>query len=140
MKLGIIRKIGIPMLVTVAACQSAPPVPTYNFIGTSAAPAAEGAAVVRKEVNGNSQVSVTVRHLAPPGRLQAGSTAYVVWVTPLDNGAPQNVGVLKLDAALTGTLNTVTPFQEFKLTIGPEADPMIQAPTTEPVIVSMIRR
>ncbi|MEO7729628.1 MAG: hypothetical protein ABIY55_01545 [Kofleriaceae bacterium] len=127
----------IGLSIAVAAC-GAKPAPTYPFVGSSAVPAAEGQAVVTPGPNGNSQLSVTVRHLAPPERVVAGSTAYVVWVAPLGDGVPQNVGVLKLDAALEGKLATVTPLQAFRLTIGVEADPQVQAPTGSALISTTI--
>lgn len=121
------------------ACGSSPP-PTFNFVGSSAAPAAEGSAVVTSGPNGNSRLVVTVRHLAPPERIAPGSTAYVVWVTPLGDGAAQNVGALRLDSNLTGTLDTVTPLHDFVMTVGVEADPTAQKPTSTPVITSTISR
>ena len=132
--------IPLSLAFVVASCGSSPP-PTFKFVGSSAAPAAEGGVVVRTGPNGNSQLTVTVHHLAPPERLQAGATAYVVWVTPLTaDGSPQSVGALKLDAELNGTLETVTPLSEFRLTIGVEADPLTQTPTSVPVITTTVTR
>lgn len=134
---GSLKAYIIGVVITTAACASKP-APTYPFVGSSAVPAAEGQAVVTAGPNGNSQLLVTVRHLAPPERVVPGSTAYVVWVAPLGDGAPQNVGVLKLDAALEGKLATVTPLQAFRLTIGVEADPQAQIPTGSALISTTI--
>lgn len=123
----------------VLACGSNPP-PTFKFVGSSDAPAAEGSAVVTSGPNGNSRLVVSVRHLAPPERITPGATAYVVWVTPLAEGVAQNVGALRLDADLTGTLDTVTPLHDFVMTIGVENDPAAQTPTGTPVITSTITR
>ncbi|MEO9185163.1 MAG: hypothetical protein ABI467_16820 [Kofleriaceae bacterium] len=125
--------------IALQACGSSPP-PTFKFVGSSAAPAAEGSAEVTAGPNGNSRLMVTVRHLAPPERLVPGATAYVVWVTPVADGTPQNVGALRLDSNLTGTLDTVTPLHDFVMTVGVEADPMAQKPTNTPVITSTISR
>lgn len=94
--------------------------------------------MVTKGPNGNSRLAVTVRHLAPPDRLTPGAVGYVVWVTPLDAGSPQNVGALKLDSNLTGALNTTTALHQFKLTITAEITPTTQSPTTDAVITSTI--
>ncbi|MEO8553170.1 MAG: hypothetical protein ABI678_24525 [Kofleriaceae bacterium] len=59
---------------------------------------------------------------------------------PLGDGNPQNVGALRLDSNLTGTLDTVTPMHDFVLTVGVEADPATQTPTSTPVITSTISR
>jgi len=121
------------------ACGSTPP-PTLALAGTNAAPAAQGSLTVTTDPNGNSRLSITVRHLAPPQRMARGATAYVVWVAPMPDGTPQNVGVLRLDPNLTGSLETVTPLRDFELTIGVETDPAAQQPTSTPVIMRTVSR
>lgn len=133
------RSIGwhlIPLLLAFAGCAASPP--SYKFFGNNTAPAAQGSVTVRAGPNGNSQLAVRVRHLAPPERLVAGATVYVVWVTPLDRGPPQNVGALRLDSSLDGALKTVTPLHDFRLTISVEADPAAAAPTSDPVVSTTV--
>lgn len=79
--------------------------------------------------NGNTAVEVHVRHLAPPGRLDAAATTYIVWVQAAGETAPQNLGALRVDEKLRGTLRTVTPFRRFDVFVTPEPGPTAVTPT-----------
>ena len=45
-----------------------------------AVPAAKAEAKIKQDKNGNAQVQLSVRHLAPPERLHPPQKVYVVWV------------------------------------------------------------
>jgi hypothetical protein len=95
-------------------------------------PASQGTVRLKKSANGNSELTIRVKHLAPPSRIAADATVYVVWIQALD-GARQNVGALVLDSDLEGKLETVTPFQRFQILVTPEPSGQAAAPTHEPV-------
>jgi hypothetical protein len=96
------------------------------------APASEGTVRVSSGDNGNSRVTVRVKHLAAPSRMAADSTVYVVWIQPRE-GDRQNVGALTLNKDLEGTLETLTPHRRFKLSVTPEPSGQAASPSHEPV-------
>ena len=96
------------------------------------APASEGTVKISAGDNGNSKVSVRVKHLATPSRMAADSTVYVVWIQPRE-GDRQNVGALTLNKDLEGSLDTLTPHRRFKLSVTPEPSGQAASPSHEPV-------
>jgi hypothetical protein len=99
-------------------------------------PAAQGSVKVRPGKDGNNIVEVKVEHLAPAEKISERATDYVVWIQPKGTGAgePQNLGVLSLDKDLTGTLKTITPYQEFDMFVTAESDPQSTRPTQKRVM------
>ncbi|NWJ40347.1 MAG: anti-sigma factor [Geothrix sp.] len=95
-------------------------------------PAGQGTVRVTNGDNGNSKVSIRVKHLAPPSRIAPDSTVYVVWFRPVD-GDSQNVGALVLNSDLEGSLDTLTPHHRFRITVTPEPNGQAASPTNEPV-------
>jgi hypothetical protein len=102
-------------------------------------PASEGSVKVTAGPNGNTALSIRVKHLAPPEKVVAGMTIYVVWIEPAD-ADPHSVGSLVLDDDLQGNLETVTSHQRFKLTVTPEANGQGNKPTNEPVFSFYVDR
>jgi hypothetical protein len=99
---------------------------------TSDVSASEGTVRVAEGDNGNTKVFVRVKHLAPPSKLAADATVYVVWIQPRE-GETQNAGALTLNKDLEGSLDTLTPHRRFKLTVTPEPSGQVANPTHEPV-------
>lgn len=102
-------------------------------------PASEGTVKATEGDNGNTNLTIKVKHLAPPSRIAPDATVYVVWIQP-GNGARQSVGRLTLNDNLEGTLNTVTPHRRFALTVTPEPSGQVAHPTHPPVFVSQVER
>lgn len=99
--------------------------------------AGEGTVDARVSDNGNTAIHVRVKHLAPPGRVAADSSVYVVWIRA-GNGQLQNVGALEVDDELVGELKTTTPHRTFALTVTPEPSARMAAPTHNPVFTSEV--
>jgi hypothetical protein len=95
-------------------------------------PASEGTVRVSEGDNGNSKVAIRVKHLAPPSKMAADSTVYVVWIQARE-GDRQNVGALTLDKDLEGSLDTLTPHRRFNVSITPEPSSRTTSPSHEPV-------
>ena len=91
-------------------------------------PAAQGKVKFGKTDNGNTAISLVVKYLADPAKLQPAASIYVVWVGPDKDSPAQNIGSLKVDSHRQGTLKTVTPLHEFRLFVTAEADGQVQAP------------
>ena len=101
---------------------------------SAAVPAAEGTVDTGKDRNGNTRVTVAVRHLAQPERLAGGASFYVVWAKPEGGEKAQNLGTLRVDADLRGVLEAVTPLRHFELLVTPEKEATPSAPTTDTVL------
>jgi hypothetical protein len=79
-------------------------------------PAAQGKAKLVGTKNGNVEIELSVKHLAPPGRITPGSNAFVVWVRGLAPGdQAQNLGALKVDKNLSAKFRSVTAMPSFDL-------------------------
>ena len=85
---------------------------------SSQIPAAEGKVKLKTTRNGNVEIKLNVKHLAPPGRITPGASVFVVWSRGLEPGAEaQNLGALKVDKNLNGKLTADTAMASFDLFI-----------------------
>jgi hypothetical protein len=103
---------------------------TYELGPSPVVPAAQGKAKLRKTKNGNVEIKLAVKHLAPPGRITPGSDVFVVWVRGLAPGSEaQNLGALKVDSNLNGKLTATTAMSSFDLFITCEQSQTATAPS-----------
>ena len=77
---------------------------------------------------------------APPEKVSSEATTYVVWVRPGAGGRSQNLGALKVDGDLRGTLSTVTPMRSFDLFITAERSPTVSLPSARNLLSASIAR
>jgi hypothetical protein len=120
-----------------SAC--AGPSPEVRMVSSPDIPAAQGTVRATPGENGNTTLRVFVRHLAPPQKVRPDATTYVVWVQPA-GGAPQNMGALKVDDDLRGTLTTVTPLTSFEVFITVETSPKVQEPSAGNLLSASVVR
>ena len=104
----------------------------------SGIPAAQGAIKMREGKNDNKQLVVQVEHLAPPAKIADGATTYVVWAQPEGVKQPQNIGALKVDNKLKGSLTTVLPYDSFKVFITAEPTPSVTEPSGKTLLAANI--
>lgn len=97
--------------------------------GSSIVPAAQGNVTVDSDKNNNTNMTVKVQHLAPPQKISAGATDYVVWIQPEGARNYQNVGALRVDKDLQGVYSTTVPYKNFKILVTPEVSSMVQNPS-----------
>jgi hypothetical protein len=94
-------------------------------------PAAQGKVRLRNTRNGNVEIKLEVKHLAPPGRITPGGSVFVVWTRGLAAGAQaQNMGALVVDKNLKGKLTAVTALSSFDLFITSEQSQSVTYPAT----------
>lgn len=105
-----------------------------RLAASAAMPASEGEALFKTTDDGNTAVTVRVRHLARPERLTPPAKVYVVWVRPRKELPARNVGALKVDDDLNGALDTVTPDAAFELFVTAEQAGEAQAPSGPPLL------
>lgn len=103
-----------------------------NFQTSVVVPAARGSVKVKKDNNNNHVISINLRDLAEPDRLQPPKKNYVVWMETNDNRT-KNLGQVKmstkfLSKALKGSFKTVSSFKPVKIFITAEDDADIQYP------------
>lgn len=118
-----------------ASCGSS--TPAVRMVSTADIPAAQGRVTASKTSNGNTALVVEVRHLALPERVQAGATTYVVWARA-PGGIEQNLGALRVDSDLRGTLRTVTPLRSFDVFITAEPSPTAMRPSNRTLLSASI--
>jgi hypothetical protein len=118
--------VGVLLLGLVAAVCSAA---TLQLGASSQIPAAEGKVKLHQTSSGNTEIKLTVKHLAPPARIDPTSSVFVVWVRGLEPGAqPQNLGALRVNKNLSGKLETTTSLRAFDLFITCEGVPTATSP------------
>ena len=122
-----------------AGCASGGPKPV-RMTTSRDIPAAQGTVVASRTDNDNTKLEVEVRHLAPPERVSPGATTYVVWVRAAGQDTPQNLGALRVDEDLRGTLKTVTPLRSFDVFITAEPSPTTMEPTDDELLTANIER
>jgi hypothetical protein len=130
-------------LVAAAFCAAA--CSHMNAQAVKLKPETEGAASIAKgEVrtidssNDNKRVWVKIEHLAPPEKVADGATTYVVWAQPEGGATPQNIGALKVDDELEGSLMTVVPYDNFRLFITPEPSAQVTEPSGEEILAASL--
>ncbi len=113
-----------------SGCATTSQIPSSTIV-----PAASGFTKVSKDDNGNTKIEFKVQHLAPPHNLQPPRSIYVVWVQTSDNKS-YNLGQLKVDKNLNGTLNALTPFDNFRLVVSAEDFPAVSLPSQQVVLTT----
>jgi hypothetical protein len=107
---------------------------TYTFQATSITPGATGTVDVKADKSGgNTNVAITVDHLARPTLLTPAANEYVVWIEPED-GVPQNQGVLRVGDNEKGALRMTTTSSKFKVMVTAETETHPQAPSNRVVL------
>lgn len=127
----------LPLLALLAGCAQN----TWALQGSPTNPAAEGEVKATDGDNGNTRLELHVKHLTQPAKIAPGTTAYVVWVEPLEGDRhPNNVGALKVDDNLEGQLETVTPLRAFNVYVTPEATATVGSPSGTRVLSQTVNR
>ena len=106
---------------------------TFPMTTTESVPAASGKVKVKKDQNGNTDVTLKADHLAQPGMLTPPSTVYVVWFQA-EGSNPSNQGQLKVGKNLKGEFKATTRLDNFDVFVTAETDPLVKKPTGETVL------
>lgn len=111
---------------------------TWSLQPERAVPGAEGKVQVAKADNGNRDLTVEAKHLAPPDKAFPGASTYVVWLKP-ENGQPLNIGVLNPDKDRKAELKTSTPFSNFEILVTAENSPTPMQPGGNEVMTAQVQ-
>ncbi len=110
-----------------------------HMVNSSLVPAAQGTVHTDTDRNGNTGIKVTVNHLAKPHDLQPAYNSYVVWVQPRGE-SPTNVGELRVNNDLQGSLHTDTPAKVFDLFVTAENNPRATSPSGPELLHAAVNR
>ncbi len=141
----IIYLIAFPMVIGLVGMQSGcnsvrswEATPT-SMTSASDVPASEGTVKATQGDNGNTNLYIRVKRLAPAYKVRQDATVYIVWLQR-PGETIQNIGALTLTDSLEGKLDTVTPYRRFSIQITPEPNRQVEQPTHEPVFKSEVNR
>ncbi len=102
---------------------------TMPLTGSSQIPAAQGTARLHKTKNGNVEIKLSIKHLAPPERIVPGANVFMVWVRGLAPDAQaQNLGALRVDKKLNAKMTAITALSSFDLFITCEPSQTVTTP------------
>ncbi len=111
----------------------------FPLTAASIVPAAKGSVEIGKDRNGNTELKLTVEHLANPTSLSPSEANYIVWLQ--DKGSePENQGELKVNGKLEGTFQTVTPRKNFEVFVTGENDSTVKSPSGPEVLRTSVSR
>ncbi|TAK52373.1 MAG: hypothetical protein EPO24_15275 [Bacteroidetes bacterium] len=96
-------------------------------------PGAQGEVTLNKDSNNNTTISLSVKHLAPPTKLNPSRSVYIVWVESPE-GKVANLGQLQVDDDLEGDFEGTTPFEYFRILITAEDTPTVTQPSLDLVL------
>lgn len=91
---------------------------TQKIQGSEAMPSVQGKVKANEVDNDMTELSMELRHLAPPERV--GANHYIVWVQPEGGGSFQNVGPLVVDNDQEAEYKTTIPYEEFRVLVTAE--------------------
>ena len=107
----------------------------FVMMGSPNVPAAQGNARVTTTDDGNTQLDVKVKHLAPPAKINPEATVFVAWVqSNAESAEPRNLGALKVTDDLDGSITAVTPLKTFDLYITAEPSATVNAPSGDTIL------
>lgn len=86
-----------------------------------------------------TNLQIRVEHLAPPDRINAGGTVFVVWARRNNSSQWTRVGILQYNpSSRTGELNGTTPDTQFELMITVENAAAPAQPSTATVVTQNV--
>jgi len=107
------------------------------MVSAPGVPASQGTVEATIGDKGNTNISIRVKHLAPPSKMAPDATVYVVWLQPPD-AEKQNIGALVLNENLEGSLDTVSAHTRFQISVTPEPSGSGSQPTHDPVFTAEV--
>jgi len=106
-----------------------------QLTGSPSLSSAQGTAKVSTTDDGNTQIDLDVKHLSPPEKVSAGATAFVVWVKDANTEtAAHNLGALKVDENLNGSMKAITSLRSFDLYVTAEPNATADQPSGEQLL------
>lgn len=130
------RYFGIFVTLAVLFATGCSSTTTKNLRTSQIVPAAQGTLEFGPGEGKNTELDLSVRHLAPAKRVASNATTYVVWAQPTvgDMSSIQNMGTLSPDRDLDASFTTVLPHRNFNIMVTPEPSAMVSRPSGPTVL------
>jgi hypothetical protein len=107
---------------------------------TGIAPAATGTIHTDNDRNGNTEVKLSVEHIAAPQALSPARQYYVVWLEPRGQ-QPELVGRLRVNRDdMAASIETLTPYDNFQVFITAENSDVPATPSNTVVLRGTVQR
>ena len=116
--------------IMISACSKKIVFPTSTVL-----PAADAVVKIDKNDSNNYELELEVENMAKPDRLDPPRKTYVVWMVSERNGTI-NMGNLKINNKLKGSLKAVTPYKPICFFITAEEKQDVTTPSTQVVLNS----
>lgn len=116
--------------ILISACSKKVVFPTSTVL-----PAADAVVKIDKDDSNNYDINLEVENMAKPDRLDPPRKTYVVWMVSEKNGTI-NMGNLKINNKLKGSLEAVTPYKPICFFITAEEKQDVATPSTQVVLNS----
>ena len=110
-----------------------------KLVNTGTAPAAEGKVITDNDRNGNTGVTVEVKHMATPQSLTPPKQTYLVWVQPRGKD-PELLGALRVNEGLQGSLKATTTYKDFDILITAEDNMKPEMPSGMVILKGSVER
>jgi hypothetical protein len=132
---GVLALITAVSLLAVAAFAD-----EFPMRNSTTEPAAVGVVHANTDRNGNLDVEVAVKHLAPPQRLAPPHQNYVVWVQA-PGKQPENIGMLRINGDdMAGSLRTKVIYRSFDIFVTAEDNPHPDSPMGPEVLRGTVQK
>lgn len=127
---------GLGVLALVAGCSGM----QRDFEASQDLLTATGHVKVSDTGNNNHKLTIEMKHLAKPEKVQPGAKVFVLWAQPTEiAGAPvQNLGAFTVDDDLKAAMEAITPHSKFDLFVTAESSREAMAPTGKRLMWSKI--
>lgn len=102
---------------------------SYNVVGSSRDPGAEGTVQVEAIEGGNRLVTVTLSHMTPPSRLGQGLTTYVLWFRDPQGHSTKASLLQYSEGDRTARATATTPMSRFQLMVTAERNRNVVEPS-----------
>lgn len=103
---------------------------TVTLAASEQIPAAQGQVRVKDAGNNNTQIDLSINHLAPPQKIDAQATTFMVWAKPSSElRRAQPLGALVVDKDLQGKLTATTPYRNFEVFVTAETSSQVEDPS-----------
>lgn len=110
-----------------------------RLTNTGVAPAAEGKVTTDSDHNGNTNIEISVKHMATPQSLTPAKQDYLVWVQPRGKD-PELLGALKVNSGLEGSMKATTPYKDFDILVTGEDNIKPEAPSSMVILRGTVER
>jgi hypothetical protein len=134
------KRVGAFALATIFILSTFAFADKFPMRNSSVDPAATAVVHANSDRNGNLDITLDARHLAPPDRLTPPHSVYVIWIQA-PNKSPEELGVLRVNTDdMAGSFRTKTPYKSFDIFVTAEDNPKPDTPSGTEVLRGTVQK